>query len=345
MTAAVFALAMAVVMVIVYGVFAERLDYASVRRRQLDVTAALTAAVCLAGIVYGGAATRGRLPESSPPTPQPTVDAPSPQAQRAVVEVAGSVAGVTDLGNVPVQLLAGAIEDDVAQGGQEIDVPVGASEGRGPEGRRSPGAAAATLEPVPLATLMVPEVSTPTAVTIPPSPTIRATTPTATATAVNVVVTRVPTVRSPATWTPPAPTAVPPTQMPLPLPSATPHCGDPYSGLVAMSDLSANADRDGQDLLVRFRARVRNDASFPLTVAEISATALNQVAGSEQYGNLRLADIAIEPGAVITLEGTVVLTKLPPPFGRTELCLSFAVESCGVRAERLVRQCANVRGF
>lgn len=344
MTAAVFALAVAVVMAIVYGVFSERLDYASVRRRQLDLTAALTACACLVGIVYGATAARTRATPPPAPTVQPTADALSSGENRPAdgTDDPSSPAAVAPA--VSVRLLAGALEAGaIATADQAADVPAPAEESHEASDRDRGVAEVVTPESVPLATLGAPVIVVGEPLPTRQSPTLDL--PTATATAVALLLTPMPTVGGLVTATRPAPTAVPPTQAPPPLPRATPHCGSPSAGQVNLSELSAAADRDGQDLVVRFRARVRNEASFPVTLAEISATALNQVAGSEQYGNVRLADVAIEPGAVITLEGAIVLTKLPPPFGRTELCLSFAVESCGTRAERLVRQCSNVRGF
>jgi hypothetical protein len=351
MTAAVLALAVAVFTVIAYEVLADRFDYASVRRRQLDLVAAVMAFACFGAIVFGAVETRvrqvGRPLPAETWTPEPAHDAPAEAGERPAL---GLAPAATAVAKVSVRLLdpppgdpVPAVEPAAAAEPAPVDEP----EGDEPSGRGSDRAVAGSL---PTAPAVEPGAeagggppAAPTVVLRVPSPTSVAGLPTATA--ARVVVTRLPPVPATPSPAPVQPTSPPPTREPLPLPSATPHCGEPSAGRLTLSDLGAEADRDGDDLVVRFRATIRNTAAYPLTLSDGSAIALNQTAGSEQYGHARLSDITIEPGALVTLDGTVNLTKLPPPFGRTELCLSMAVDSCGLRAERPVRQCTVVRGF
>jgi hypothetical protein len=347
MTAALLALSVAVVTVIAYAVLADRIDHASVRRRQLDVWATLTACLCFSGIVYGGVETRLRpaLP-AAPTQPAPaTMTAPADGRAAAFGEEPTAVA------MAPVALLVAprpALLDAPVVDGQPAFDPNGDA-GR-EEDTEDDAQAAGTGNVSPPSFVGVSPLPSPTfgssgidaTATARPTTILRA--PTPTQTAVVAQVTRAIAPRVPATQTPkPAmPTA---TLAPEPLPSSTPNCGNASAADMRPDNLTASADRDGSDLVVHFDAQVRNDVGFPLTLSDISAVALNQTAGSEQYGQMRLSDIAVEPGAVIRLEGAVQLTKLPPPFGRTELCLSFVLDSCGQRADRTIRQCTTVRGF
>jgi hypothetical protein len=139
---------------------------------------------------------------------------------------------------------------------------------------------------------------------------------------------------------------VEPTEAPTRLASATPHCGDPEDIRLRVERLDTTLDRSGGDLVVSYRARIRNESPFPATMADVVVTALNHSAGSEHFGHATRPDVTLESGAVITLEGALTLTKSPPPFGSTALCLSFVGESCGKRPPyRVNRQCTTVRGF
>jgi hypothetical protein len=348
MTATMVALVGAVATVIAYGALADRFDYASVRRRQLDVVAALVAFLCFGGIVYGGVQTRLHARDHRAPPAAPTVTTPAPDG--AAADPGQAIAVAPAPSSAPVQLLAPPVD-----GPQPPPVPVGETAGGSGTGPDRDEPALTGYRGVPLATL--PALPTPVALAtnaVAPTlgPTLVAVVATATrlvapatATAVSPIVTRVVPPVAPPTRTPVPPTPVLPTQVPMPLPTSTPNCGNPAQAQVTMSDLSASADRSGTDLVIRFRAQVRNESAFPVTIADTSVTAVNKVAGAEQYGYARLPDVTIEPGAVITLDGAVNLTKLPPPFGTTELCVSFALDTCGLRAERPVRQCHPVRGF
>jgi hypothetical protein len=349
MTATIVALVVAVATVIAYGVLADRFEYASVRRRQLDVFAALVAFLCFGGIVYGGVRVRLSGQAVREPPAEPTVVTPAPVG---VGDLAGSeVAGSPETARPPVALLAVpdqavvGVEGVVTLPGDEIQSAPGEDAPRPSGGDRVPVATLVTATPplAAMATVTVPAARVPTVGPVDPTATSVMRPPTVTP--VSAIATRLAPPVVPPTRTPVPPTLVVPTQAPLPLPTSTPSCGDPAQARVTMSDLSAAADRSGSDLLIRFRAQVRNDSAFPVTLAEPSVTAINKVAGAEQYGHARLSDVTIEPGAVITLDGAVTLTKLPPPFGTTELCVSFALDTCGARAERPVRQCTAVRGF
>jgi hypothetical protein len=352
MTAAVLALGVAVITVVAYAALAERSDYASLRRRQLDLWAGATACLCFGAIVFGGVAARAG--QAAPP-PRPTLAVPERLPEDRVGEPVGAVA-VADAPDAeppaapPVGLLAPPAVAPPASEGAPIEAAAvsGVPEGQDPEaaepenldpagappGQVPVGGGAQPLPPGPAATAQIP----------PGRPTDAAVAAPATSTIVARVATRPAAPRVPPSPTdrPPPPTA---TEAPPPLPTLVPNCGDPSGAQLAMRELSASADREGSDLVVHFGARVVNDSDYPLTLSDVSAAALNQTAGSEQYGHVRLADISVEPGAAIDLDGAVQLKKLPPPFGRTELCVSFVLESCGQRADRTVRQCAAVRGF
>jgi hypothetical protein len=349
MTATLLALVVAVLTVIAYVVLAERIEYSSVRRRQLDAWAAATAMACLGGIVYGGVATRASRHDRDRPAVATAPAAPADAPGRAA-DLGRPVVLAPAPSPAPVQLLApGAPLGLIQAPNPAPSAPgLGAEEPVRPVRRDAagvplaelpsptPGVAsaytpAATGSPVPTSALTVPSATRPLA--------------TATTTPAGVVSTRVAPPPAQPTRTRVPSTSVVPTVAPLPLPTSTPNCGNPSSAQVAMSGLTAAADRSGEDVLIRFQAQVRNDSPFPVTLADISATATNRVAGSEQYGHTTLSDISIEPGAVITLEGSLTLNKLPPPFGTTELCLSFALDSCGARADRPMSQCAAARGF
>ncbi|MCE7938743.1 MAG: hypothetical protein DYG90_09230, partial [Chloroflexi bacterium CFX6] len=58
MVAVLFGLSVAVVTACAYTILSERMDYASVHRRQLDAWAAMAAVTCLVGILFGGAEAR-----------------------------------------------------------------------------------------------------------------------------------------------------------------------------------------------------------------------------------------------------------------------------------------------
>jgi hypothetical protein len=346
MTAAVMALGLAVFTVVAYATLSERLDYASVRRRQLDLWAVATAFGCFGAIVYGGVATTSQSVRPAPqatavPGQRPELPAGGPEHDAAPAPAPGVMAAA------PVQLLApppAPVPADPLLGpAPASDAAPAAPVADEPElGDAAAGATATAFGPAAYSTVQVTLVSpTVPVVALLPGPTR---TPAPEPTAAAALPTRNVPPRIAPTRTP-APAQPTPTEGWEPLPSSTPSCGEPALGQLDMDDFSASADRDGADLVVHFHARVRNGASFPLTLSDISAAALNQTAGSEQYGHARLSDIAVEPGAVIDLEGAVELSKLPPPFGRTELCVSFALDSCGQRADRTVRQCATVHGF
>jgi len=142
------------------------------------------------------------------------------------------------------------------------------------------------------------------------------------------------------------PTPPPPTEPIQALPSATPHCGAPESISVSLQIERAEAERRGDELVVRYTAVFVNRSAFPVTVADLSVTALSGSSGSELYGHDAKPDMLLPPSDRIVFEGAVKLDKAPSPFGTTELCISFVGETCGQRRPYEVqRRCTTVRGF
>jgi hypothetical protein len=341
MAAGVLALVGAVVLAVAYVVLSERFPYATVHRRQLDVWAVVASLACLGVIVYGGAdaqrTVRARrlaaLDESSLPKqvyyrvhradlrtlPSEAEEEPLPDAavgSEGAVPQEGAItpASDTDARTAPDD----GSQNDAAAGGEL------AADGE-PGGFAVPP----TLEWV---RVILPSDEPP-----PPRPS-----PTSTPDPIGVATQR----HAPGSTATLPPTPDAPTQEATREPRPTPHCGDPEDIRLRVERLDTSLDRSGSELVVTYRARIRNESAFPATMADVMITALNHDAGSEQFGHATRPDVTLEPGAVITLEGALTLTKMPPPFGSTDLCISFVGESCGRRPPyRVVRQCATVRGF
>jgi hypothetical protein len=338
---ALAALIGAVVTAAVYMHLAERLDYSTVQRRQLDVWTSAVAVVCLAAILYGGAGVERR------------------QATGALTEAAGLGQPVQAIPRLRSVSLVRPPSDTVAAGGAELapepppelgleggPMPV-VDEGAAPGGSRSvprsDDSHASERPTMAVGLIEVPPLSSPT-----PPPelrvvpvTTRLASPTATARLVPATSRPggLPTVR-------PSATPLPPTVEPLPPPTATPHCGDPEDVRLDVEIVAARREQRGRDLVIHYDIRARNDSSFPATMADGVVVATLRNGGSEQFGHTAVPDTTIEPGALIALDGTVTLKRIPPPFGTVETCLRFVPETCGRRLEyRIVSTCRSVDGF
>jgi hypothetical protein len=352
MTAALLALAAAILTAVAYGTMTEQLDYATVRRRQLDAWAALSAFACLSGILYGGAEVQREVAARAESTAAYTVTAGAPEATVARREGAAAPLGAQAVATEALSPaepgpLAAAPESVAAPppGVPAVDEPVAgvapvAVEGPAgtrpePAGSGAPSPTAAVPAHLDVSTLAPP---TATATAAPPSPT-------ATSHRVSVAPTATSVRDGVATLPPrPRPTEPAPTDLPPPPPSSTPHCGDPGAIRVVVERIDTSADRGGERLVASLTALVRNDSPFPVTLSSIRISAVNSDSGSEQYGSSTLPDTTIQPGARYELEAAVALTKRPPPFGSTELCLQFEPESCGAGNDRF-RRCQPVDGL
>ncbi len=343
MTAGVLALVSAVVLAVAYVALSERFSYSTIHRRQLDVWVAVGSLVCLGVMLYGAADAHRELRSH-----RLAVDGSGGPPRQVVYRIhQPNLRTVADLVDEPalVDSLPAAPAADEAAG---MSLPAARSESGG-AGRGETDAARSASESgqdnlseaeadevVPTAILSPPESST---ADLPPIPQ-----PSLTPTFGPI---RVETMRPEPnpTFTPPA-TAMEPTSEPTRLSSPTPHCGDPEDIRLRVERLDTSLDRGGSKLVVEYRARIRNESTFPATMADVVITALNHDAGSEQFGHDTRPDVTLQPGAVITLEGTLTLTKMPPPFGSTDLCISFVGETCGRRPPyRVTRHCTTVRGF
>lgn len=329
MLVAVGALIVAVATTVAYRLLTEHLEYASVRRRQLDVWAAGVAVLCLAGVVYGTAAARrsarpgGPAPDGGPGT------SPAPVKRQG-----------------PVRLDGGS-EEGPAPAGEGL-LTLGPPPGVGSAqptpaaimtARRVPDEVGSVASPTLLLQLPLP--ATPKVPPPPPdpAPTVLPTTTFEAGGGPNPL-------PPPATSTPPAPTALPPTAAPTALPTATPHCGDPAQIEVRIEDLRTRRRTVGRDLVVEFAFDVRNRSEFPVTLVDMRATVSRIGAGSEQFASMALEDVTIEAGAVYPVARRVTLEARPPPVGTVQLCITYAAESCGQRVPYSVgSQCQRVPGF
>jgi len=348
MLTTMLALCFAVLLAIGYAVVASQPDDASVGRRQIDTWAVALAFACLLFMGTGAAdaarearvrrgqvaqvrselqagpqvAVRHRRPtlRQEPGAPFVAEAAPAgPGAGRGPDAPAGELP-VDPITGAPVEYPSdephaygedGAPPDDLAPDGVIADPASGAS-------IVQPGAAAPWVPPL-VGAWPVP---TPRAVAYAsPTPT------------------RLPI--EPLPPTPPPPT--PPMQA---LPTATPHCGAPGAIDIALQIQSAQAERRGDELVVRYTAAFTNRSPFPVTVADLSVTALSGSSGSELYGHESKPDMLLPPSDRVVFEGAVTLDKAPSPFGTTELCIAFVGETCGQRRPYEVqRRCLTVRGF
>jgi hypothetical protein len=327
MVAAVLALLAAVMVTVTYRVLTEHLDYASVRRRQLDVWAATAAIACFGLIVYGNATTP-RV--QAPPLPTELLVPPD-----AAADPVRRMGGPTPVVSPPPQ-----IEPAVA-----------------PVTIEDPGAVAVVLAEAPS---VLPDADT----RVEQSPRPRATSAsvylgpeTATATAVVLIESTPlpsPTARAlePRTATPrpsptgrPQPTTVPPTEQPPPLPSATPHCGDPNDIRIVVSRLSTRRNDVGGEIVIDYSFDMRNDSTFPVTVAKMRVTVTRLGGGAEEFASHGLDDVTIEPGASYQIKRSITLETRPPPVGEVNLCLTYRTETCNEGVPRGGNRCRIVDGF
>lgn len=342
MAAGVFALVGAAVVAVAYVVLSERFDYSTVSRRQIDVWAALTAFACLGVILYGGLEAQRELrrhPRQALPAPLTRqVVHRLHQPDLRLVAAGGSVAEADSASaDAAVSAVSGmSFPSDPPGDWRRSDEP---ARDRSSDDEDNVVEATATARTdAALPTAQTAPFVVPTQIGEPgPGPS-----PTATAMPIPIVTDRPP----PLVTLTPHPTSDPPTPEPTSIASATPHCGDPEDIRLRIERLDTELGRRTGSLEVSYRARIRNESDFPATMADVVVTALNHSAGSDHFGHASRPDITLAPGAVITIEGALTLTKSPPPFGSTDLCLSFVGETCGRRPPyRVVRQCSTVRGF
>ncbi len=342
MIAVVLALMGAVCLAAVYVTATERMDYGSLHRRQLDVWASLAALVCLGGILFGGADAQRQL-ALRPYPERPGVAATI--VPRLLAADLGHSDGAPQAEAVASDHVLASASDALPDGGPgagpdemrlRVDSDVRRSGRSSGGGASSPAGGEKPAYPFPTAVFAPMIGATPQ-----PSAAVDLL-PTTTPPLVRIA-TRF---RDGSVTGTPTPTVGPPTAVPTAAPSVTPHCGDPQDIRLRVERLDTTLDRSDGDLAVRYSARIRNESLFPATMADVVVTALNQTAGSEYFGHATRPDITLAPGAVIGLAGAVTLTKSPPPFGSTDLCLSFVGETCGQRPPySVIRRCRTVRGF
>lgn len=116
---------------------------------------------------------------------------------------------------------------------------------------------------------------------------------------------------------------------------------------VSVEVTRAEAERSGQPQSVEYRARVRNESGFPVTLTGIVATAQDSRSGADQFGSDRKQDLVLDAGHGLEIEGSIKLERFPSPFGRSELCVSFVPETCGRRPDSapVTRRCVAISGF
>ena len=143
----------------------------------------------------------------------------------------------------------------------------------------------------------------------------------------------------------PSVTPAPPAQ-PTEPPAPTPFCGDPDAIRMTLRIEDARVDRESDPQAVRYRARITNEAGFPVGVRNLLVTAQDSRSGADQFGIDRRPDLQIEGGHAVAIDGSVKLEKYPSPFGRSELCVSFVTDACGRQAPfPITRRCFSISGF
>lgn len=354
----VFASLWALATLIVYQVACDRWDADSVRRRQVDAWAALSALLALGIILYGGAQV-GRAAMEQPDSPVPGERVPErvasvePLPQGGALDAPGAaVASVADgqpiapAGSAPLPAAAvpgeapalgqeNVREADPAQAGRRPDPVAAAPEAAAPAPGLAPAPGSELAQPQPAQpdpagddpVRLVPVTPTARAAALPPP-------------ALQPII--VPPVVEPISPTvQPEPTALP--ELPA---VPTPACGDPRLLRVSLNIEEARAERDGDRQSVRFRARLRNDSGFPIVATGMVAVAQDGRSSADQFGVERLPDVQIEALAQLSISGAVALAKQPSPMSRSELCISFVAETCGLRSDSpLTRRCFQIGGF
>ncbi|MFN2251257.1 MAG: hypothetical protein ACK2UL_05005 [Anaerolineae bacterium] len=343
MTASLLALAAAVATVVVYAVLADRMDYATVHRRQLDVWAALAGFACLTTILYGAADVRR---SSAARAGLDGIDGQSPEIvyrQEAVVlerepaavdtgDYFGDTVVIIEPGTQP-----GTVDQAAASPGGGPVTPLEADAYSDP---RPDGRVWATDQPLVLVEDAVDSrgVYTPALGTDPQS------SPTPTVGQIVIVATEKPA--EPRYPTAPPPTQVPPTDAPAPRATATPHCGDPEDIEVGLEVAYARLLEGRDPQTVEYRAQVVNRSVFPVKLVDILVTIESQDVGAEQFGHAARQDVMVEPSVLFSLDGDVELKKSPSPFGTTQLCVSFVTETCGRSVPyQVTKRCLAVDGF
>lgn len=332
----------------VYLLLSERLEPATLPRRQLDAWVALVTLGCLACITWEGVGARATVGRQSgfdrrlavaPATPVRRYRTPDLRALGVPAGGWASPAANPDQEEEP-RLVVVPSTAEVASTGPGDPFP---AEARTASARHWELARPKPLE-VEASGAPTGDYHAESVTILPPSATV---TPRLLATATpRPVEWPTATPRLAPTAVPWPPTLVLATAEPLPLATATPHCGDPERIALRIKSIVAAVERDGGQLTVRYVARIRNDGDFPATMADVMVTAVNRSGSAEQFGHDRLPDVTLMAGAVIDLEGALTLVKSPGPFGTTDLCLSFVGESCGRRAPyRVIRQCGRVSGL
>lgn len=339
-----------------YQVACDRLDADSLRRRQVDAWAALSALMALGLILHGGSQV-GRAALERPASPPVHQDAPErvassvPAPQGAWPSAPDAASGiVADLGRD-----AGpAVEPGDAQPAASPEAMVGAAEpvvdGADPD-PDAPAAAAAGSDQASTGPLPVPEVARPQPIApgVPaPEDPVRLVPLTPTARAAQLPPPRLDPIVVPPVVEPISPTAQPePTQAaPQPPVVPTPACGDPRELRVGLHIAEARAEREGDRAVVRFRARIRNESGFPIVATGVVAVAQDGRSSADQFGIERLPDVQIEALAGLDLSGAIALAKQPSPMSRSEICISFVAETCGLRGDQpLTRRCFQIGGF
>lgn len=351
MTVALVAWLAAILAALAYALLTERLDYGSVQRRQLDAWAAISALVCLTGILYGGiderqaAAQRVRVPDAVWPAAQPTIvprlrhpdlrlpPAPPGAAPQGVAMAMAPSEAPAPLPPAVLQVALPESPDSGSEGPASAPVEPGWLEEGGDRIAASAGAQVVELpggSGEPLAWV-------PGSGFVPVDPSAL---PTAVSAGIAILV--IPS---------PSPTAAPPTPVPptpqAPPPAPAPQCGDPNAMRVSAEVTRAEAERSGQPQSVEYRVRLQNESGFPVTLTGIVATAQDSRSGADQFGSDRKQDLVLDAGHGLEIEGSIKLERFPSPFGRSELCVSFVPETCGRRPDSapVTRRCVAISGF
>jgi hypothetical protein len=348
MLTTLLALCFAVLLAIGYAVVASQPDDASVGRRQIDTWAVALALACLLFMGTGAAdaareasVRRGQVAQvraELQAAPQVAVRHRRPSLRQgpgaaALSEAPPSGAAAPRVPDDPVEALVvdpltGAPVEDLADEPYAYDGETPPLDELAPAGvLADPAAGASIVQPG------AESPWTPPLVGAWPVPTPRA------VAYASPTPTRLPIEPLP-------PTPLPPTPPMQALPTATPHCGVASAIDVALQIQSAQAERRDDELVVRYTAAFTNRSPFPVTVADLSVTALSGSSGSELYGHEAKPDMLLAPSDRVVFEGAVTLDKAPSPFGTTELCIAFVGETCGQRRPYEVqRRCMTVRGF
>ncbi|HRA21726.1 MAG: hypothetical protein IPJ58_05435 [Ardenticatenia bacterium] len=338
---------------VVYQVCSDRWEAASVRRQQLDAWAALSALAALAAILHGGASASSAA--YAPQRPENPVVAPA--ANTRAVPIAPDAALPDGLPGAAIVISAGAdggpvqdqdlavIPDITDRGAFAADDEVAG------EALASRPTEAAVAAPASLADLPPDPGNPPARSPEPPAAAdpvdlvgLAPIRPSATPTGLPIHPVIAPPVVKPISPTRVAePTMAPPLPVPL---DPTPECGDPRDLKVGLSIQEAQAERGGQLQVVRFRADLKNDSDFPIVATGMVAVAQDGRSSADQFGVERLPDVRIDALRSLVLEGRVALEKQPSPMSRSELCISFVAETCGLRSDSpLTRRCFNIGGF